>query len=99
MNMYRATRVRGGSYYVHRTTWEDEAAQGIVTGAASAAGWAIGATISGLANLANNTKDRRLALAIKTLEDATESEDDDRFLALATDFTRRYPKSPSGMPL
>jgi tetratricopeptide (TPR) repeat protein len=96
MNMYRATRVPGGSYYVHRTTWEDEAAQGIVTGAASAAGWAIGAGISGLVNLAHHTQDRRFVRAIKTLEDAYEADDDDNLLTLATDFTRRYPDIAPG---
>jgi len=94
--MYRATRVPGGSYYVHPTTWEDEAATGIVTGAASAAGWAIGAGISGLANLARHTQDRRFASAIKTLEDAYEADDDDRLLELADYFTRRYPDIAPG---
>jgi hypothetical protein len=45
-------------------------ATGIVAGAASVTGWAIGAGTAGLANLARNTKERRLALASRDLENA-----------------------------
>ena len=96
MPMYRHDRLLGGSHYVRRTTWEDEASGVIIGRAASAAGWLIGSGISGLRTLARNSQDRRLISAATTLEEASESEDHDRFLALATDFTRRYPQLEDG---
>ncbi|WP_170231368.1 tetratricopeptide repeat protein [Pseudonocardia kunmingensis] len=94
--MYRHDRLPGGSHYVRRTTWEDEAAGALVGGAASATGWLIGSGISGIRTLARNSQDRRLVRAATALEEASESEDDDQFLALATDFTRRYPQLEDG---
>jgi tetratricopeptide (TPR) repeat protein len=47
-------------------------------------------------SLAHHTQDRQLARAIKAVEDASEADDDDRFIALAYDFTRRYPPIAAG---
>ena len=90
MPIYRHDRLPGGSDYVRRTTWEDEAAGAVVGGAFSAAGWLIGSGISGLRTLAHTSQDRRLVRAATALEQASESEDVDRFLALAEDFVSRY---------
>ena len=49
--------------------------------------------------MARNSRDRKLILAATALEEASESEDDDRFLTLATDFTRRYPQLGDGHAL
>jgi len=96
MPIYRHDRLPGGSHYVRQATWEDEAAGAVVGGAASAAGWLVGSGISGLRSLARNAQDRKLARAATALEEASESDDDDRFLSLASDFTRHYPQLEDG---
>ena len=86
MPMYRDDRLPGGSHYIRRTTWEDEAAGAVVGGAVSAAGWLVGSAISGLRTAARNSNDRRLMRAVAALEEASHSDDDELFLARATSF-------------
>jgi tetratricopeptide (TPR) repeat protein len=96
MPLYRDDRMPGGSHYIRRTTWEDEAASQIVTGAASAAGWLIGAGISGTRSMIRNSQDRKLMRAAEELDAASDSADVGRFLLLSTEFTRRYPNESFG---
>lgn len=96
MPLDRDDRLPGGRHYIRPTTWEAETADAVVDGAATAAGWLIGSGISGLRTLAQNSHDRRLLRAVAALEEASDSEDDDRFLSLATNFVRAYPDLADG---
>lgn len=96
MPIYRHDRLPGGSHYVRRTTWEDEAAGAVVGGAASAAGWVIGSGISGARTLARNSRDRKMVTRAQALTAALEAEDFDTLLVLSSDFVRRYPQQEFG---
>lgn len=92
MNMYRVSRMPGGSHVGYETSLGDQAALGV----ADAAGWLAGSGIDGLAALARRSNDRKLERAISELLAASESDDVERFHALAFDFARRYPTQEYG---
>lgn len=96
MPMYRKDRLPGGSYIKYQTTWETEAASTIVDGAAKAAGWVVGSSISGLRTLARNFQDRRMQAAAEAMEAAATAEQFDRLLLLAREFSSHYPGQPLG---
>jgi tetratricopeptide (TPR) repeat protein len=92
MTSYRVTQRADGSHVAHSTSWEEEVAEGVGT----AAGWAIGSAIDVVGSLARNARDRKMVRTAQELEAASEGDDPARFLSLATEFTRRYPREEFG---
>ena len=77
---------------IRETSVEEEVGVAVVGGMATAAGWLIGSGISGVRTLVKNSGDRRLLRRAEEIVGAMESEEFDRLLALAQDFTRHYPQ-------
>jgi len=92
MDMYRVEKSWDGSHRVRRTSGDEELCAAVGT----AAGWVIGTGIEGLAGLARHVKNRRLSRAVEDMRQAADSDENHRFLRLATDFVRRYPSISLG---
>ena len=92
MPMYRANRSLEGSYTVHRTSADEEVGRAV----GSAAGWALGAGVDLAGAAVRGIRDRRMLKAVKAMMEADARGDEDVFLALTTDFTRRYPREEFG---
>lgn len=92
MAIYRADRSFDGSYRIRSSSVDEEVGRAVGT----AAGWAVGAGVDLAGVAARGIRDRRMLKAAKAMMEASASGDDDRFLALATEFTRRYPREELG---
>ncbi|MGH3693053.1 MAG: tetratricopeptide repeat protein [Pseudonocardiaceae bacterium] len=72
--------------------WDEKVGEAVGT----AAGWVVGSGIDLAGAAVRNSRDKRMIKAAQAMMVASEAEDSDHFLTVATDFTRRYPREEFG---
>lgn len=89
---YRVDRSIGGGYTVRQTDFIDD----MVFGVAGVAGKLIGASVDGLAALAQNSRDRKMSDAIDEMISTADSGNFERLRRFAAAFCEQYPQQPHG---